>query len=333
MMIGVLVMDKNIFKNMEQAIQLIEKSNNIFIISHINPDGDNLGSSLALALSLKKINKNVMVVKNDIVPKSFTFLPGIDLIKEYNNDSDSVDLLIVLDCSDENRLGENKKLLEISKKVINIDHHISNTNFGDINIVDAKAGATGELIYHFIQEMNITLDEEMSSNIYVAISTDTGSFRYENATPETHRIAANLLETGIDKVHINSNLYENMSFTRMKLFIKSLATLETFSNGKIAVIKVTQDMLKETGSTLEDTEGIISFIRKLSAVESVCLLKELGEKDIKISLRTKNLLDASLICGKFDGGGHKRAAGCTIYNDMEEAKKLIVNSIQEATGI
>lgn len=326
-------MNKEILLNMGKAIDLIKESNNIFIASHINPDGDNIGSSLALSLALKKYNKDIRVLKSDIIPADFTFLPGINLIKEYDNKLDDIDLFITLDCGDENRLGKSKALLKKANKIINIDHHISNTNFGDINIVDSEVTATGELIYHFIKQMNIEIDQDIATNIYTAISTDSGSFKYESVSSNTHRIIADLLDKGINKADVNINLYENMSFTRMKLFIKSLTTLETFDNGKIAVVEVTQDMLEETGASLEDSEGIISFIKKLSTVEAACILKELEKEDIKISLRTKKYLDASSICNKFDGGGHKRAAGCTIYTDIKEAKRLIIKSIQESMKV
>lgn len=326
-------MNREILSNMQRAIDLIKESSNIFIASHINPDGDSIGSSLALALALKKINKNIIILKSDIVPKDFTFLPGIDLIKNYDDKLDNIDLFITLDCGDEERLGQNKVLLETTKKTINIDHHMNNTNFGDINIVDSKSAATGELVYHLIKKMNIELESDIATNIYTAISTDTGSFKYESVSSDTHRIVADLLDIGIDKTNININLYESMSFTRMKLFIKSLTTLETFNNGEIAIIEITQQMLQETGASLEDSEGIISFIRKLSTVEAACILKELEKEDIKISIRTKRYLDASSICNKFNGGGHKRAAGCTIYKNIEEAKELIVKSIQECIKV
>lgn len=322
-------MNNNLDKNIKDGIGLIERSENIFLASHINPDGDNLGSMLGLAIALQSIGKNVTILKSDIIPSDFKFLPGSNLIQKYDETQGNIDLFITLDCSDTDRLGDNKKLLEKSNCILNIDHHISNTGFGDVNIVDSTASATGELVYYVIKEMNIELTQEIATNLYTAINTDTGSFKYDSVTSVTHRIVADLLDTGFDKKMINTNLYENMSFTRMKLFIKSLTTLQTFNNDEIAIITVTQDMLKETGATLEDSEGIISFIRKLSTVEAACLLKEIDKEDIKISLRTKNYLDASKICGEFDGGGHKRAAGCTIYKTIEESQKSIVKSIQK----
>lgn len=316
-------------ESMEEAIDLIKKSNRIAIASHVNPDGDNLGSSIALTLALKKIKKNVTLLKSDIIPKDFEFLPGIDLIETKDDNLINTDLFIALDCGDPERLGDNKKIFEQTKKTINIDHHVSNTNFAHINVVDSTSAATGELIYNLIKQMNIEIDKDIATNLYTAISTDTGSFKYDSVSPDTHRIAADLLERGIDKNIINIKLYENMSFTRMKLFIKSLATLETFNDGKIAVVEVTQEMLKETEASLEDTEGIISFIRKIATVETACILKEIEKNNIKISMRTKEYMDASQICSNFEGGGHKRAAGCTINDSIENAKEIIVKSIQE----
>ena len=322
-------MNKELTLKTVEAIDLIKKSKTILIASHINPDGDNIGSCLALALALKNEDKDIMVLKSDIIPARFSFLPGIDLIKQYGNEFKDIDLFIALDCGDEYRLGDNKAILEAAKSTINIDHHISNSNFADINIVDDKAAATGELIYYFIQQMNIEFDKDIATNLYTAISTDTGSFKFESVTSNTHRIIADLLDYGIDKNSINLNLYESMTFTQMKLFIKSLSTLETFNDAEIAFIKVTQEMLRETGASFEDAEGIISFVRKIATVEVACILKELDTENIKVSLRTKKYIDASKICGKFNGGGHKRAAGCTIYNNVEEAKKLVLKEIQK----
>lgn len=322
-------MNKKAIENMKEAIDLIKKSKSITIASHINPDGDNLGSSIALALALKKINKKVTLLKSDFIPSDFKFLPGIDLIETKDDSVIDNDLFIALDCGDLERLGDNKKVFEETNKTINIDHHISNTNFALINVVDSSSSATGELVYNLIKQINIEIDKDIATNLYTAISTDTGSFKYDSVSPNTHRIIADLLDYGIDKNKINIELYESMSFIRMKLFIKSLTTLETFNHGKIATVNVTQEMLKETGASLEDTEGIISFIRKIASVEVACMIKEIEKNNVKISMRTKEYMDASHICSKFEGGGHKRAAGCTINNSIENAKKIIVNSIQE----
>lgn len=315
--------------SIENAIDLIKTNNNIFIVSHISPDGDNMGSSLALMWALEKKNKNVTVLESDLIPDDFKFLPGSDSIKPYNENLGDIDLLIALDCGDEERLGLNKELLEKSNKVLNVDHHVSNTNFGDINVVDPAASATGELVYELIKAMDIDIDKNIAENLYTAISTDTGSFKYDSTTSKTHRIVAELLDTGIDKNKININIYENMSFSKMNLLREAFRTLETFKGKRIATMEVTQKMLSETETSIEDAEGIISFIRNLDSVEVAVLLKERKEKSIKVSLRTKKDVDASKICKIFGGGGHKRAAGCTINEELNRAKELIVKAIDK----
>lgn len=327
---GVGMMNNLILENMEKAIKIIDKSKNIFIASHINPDGDNMGSMLALYLALKKSNKNVIVLKSDFIPEDFMFLPGSNSIEEYKEHLGPIDVLIALDSSDENRLGDNKSLLQQATHIINIDHHISNSMFGDINIVDAGAAATGELVYKFIKKMGIKLDLDIGTNLYTAISTDTGKFSYESVTSDTHRIIAELIEVGIDFNDINIKIYESMSLSRTQLFIEALSTLKTYKNGTIATVSVTQNMLNRTNTTMEDTEGIVSFVRKISTVEVACLLKELEETDIKISLRSKKYVDVASICECFQGGGHIRAAGCSIYSNIEDAEKKIVKKIKEA---
>ena len=325
-------MIKSIDAKIDEAIKIIEKSNNIFIASHINPDGDNIGSILALALALIKQGKTVFALESDRSPANLSFLPGFELIKRYTEDMADVDTLITVDSSDPGRLGDNRSLLNKANYVINIDHHKSNTNFGDINIVDSKAAATGELIFDFIKRLDIDMDKDIATNIYTAISTDTGSFRYGNVNSQTHEIAAKLLETGIDLTNLNTELYENMSMAKANLFIETINQLKTYENGKIAVIRITQDMLEGTATDWEDTEGIISFVRQIDSIEVACLMKEYKKKEIRVSLRSKKYADVSLICSAFDGGGHMRAAGCTIYKDIDNAESILINKIKDILG-
>lgn len=310
------------------AIEKILESRNIFIVSHVQPDGDNIGSILALGLALKKIDKNIHIIKSDTVPSDYLFLPNVDLIEDYSGDIE-IDLLISLDASDENRLGENKVLLEHSKSIINIDHHISNTNFGHINIIDSTAAATGELVYKLIKQMNIPIDKDIGTCIYTAISSDTGSFMYDNTTSITHEIASELLKLEIDKSNININLYQNRSIERTMLFIKALETLKVYFDNQVAVVKITRKMLEDSGAKIEDTEGIVSFIREMRNIEIAILLKEFSEDEIKVSIRSKRFADVAAICDKFGGGGHIRAAGCTINASIATAEELILNVVKK----
>ncbi|HAE91260.1 MAG TPA: bifunctional oligoribonuclease/PAP phosphatase NrnA, partial [Tissierella sp.] len=191
----------NIESSFDIAIEKIKESERIYIVSHVQPDGDNIGSILALWMAIKKIKDKVFILKTDDIPSDFLFLPNVNEIKEFN-DKGKIDMFIALDTSDENRLGKNKELLNKAKTIINIDHHISNTNFGHINIVDSNAAATGELVYNLIKKMNIPMDKDIASCIYTAISSDTGSFMYDNTSAQTHRIIAELIDIGIDKSNI-----------------------------------------------------------------------------------------------------------------------------------
>ncbi|MCR2042727.1 DHH family phosphoesterase [Anaerosalibacter massiliensis] len=310
----------------DEFIDLIKSSNNIYLASHVQPDGDNIGSLLALGRALEKMNKDINIVKVDSIPKNFQFLPNMHFFQEPNIDED-IDLFIALDSGDMERLGVAKEIALKSKKIVNIDHHITNNNFGDLNIVSPLASSTGEIVYHIIKEMNIDIDEDIATCIYVAISTDTGSFMYDSTTMETHLIAADLLDKNIDLNKIIVNIYQSKTLEKTKLFIKSLNTLKIFKNGKIAIVKTTQKMLNDCGASIEDAEGLVSFIRDIEGVEVACILKEIDKKEIKISLRSKKEVDVSKISLKFNGGGHKRAAGCTIYENIDDAKKIILKEI------
>ncbi|WP_312908842.1 DHH family phosphoesterase [Tissierella praeacuta] len=318
----------NIESSFDITIEKIKESERIYIVSHVQPDGDNIGSILALWMAIKKIKDKVFILKTDDIPSDFLFLPNVNEIKEFN-DEGKIDMFIALDTSDENRLGKNKELLNKAKTIINIDHHISNTNFGHINIVDSNAAATGELVYNLIKKMNIPMDKDIASCIYTAISSDTGSFMYDNTSAETHRIIAELIDIGIDKSNININLYQNKSLERTMLFIKSLETLRLYFNNNVALIKVTQDMLNKANAKMEDTEGIVSFIREIAPVEVGIILKEFKENEIKVSMRSKRFIDVSAICASFNGGGHIRAAGCTINSPMDIAEKLILDELKK----
>lgn len=322
-------MNKKFLDIMENAIKMIKKSNSIYVASHINPDGDNVGSTLALVMALKKMNKDVTPLLTGEIPSDYKFLPKIDLYEDYSGDLHPIDLFIAVDSADADRLGINKPLLDVSKNILNIDHHISNTNFGMINLVDDKASATGELIYHLIKAMGIEIDIDIATCLYTAISTDTGSFIYDNVTDQTHEIIADLIRVGIDKSDINIQLYGSRSMEKTKLFIKSLSTLKLFNDNKIAIVQVSQKMLEDTGTTLDDTEGIISFVREIESVEVACILKESEELKTKISMRSKKYINVSDIAANFNGGGHIRAAGGTIYANIKEAEPIVVNKIKE----
>lgn len=310
-------------------LRLINNSSSISIVSHINPDGDNLGSLLGFGLSLIAYGKSVDLVEPDIIPEDYRFLPGIEKLSGYGEQRENIDLLIVLDSSDPTRLGDNEHLINSAKVVVNIDHHISNSQFGDLNIIDTKASSTGEIVFIAIEKLKLPMDDKIATCIYTAISTDTGRFSYQSVTQETHRIAAKLYELGIDGYDINRNLYQNRSLKRTRLFAIALSEMKLLFDGRVAVVTVTQKMLEDSGASMEDTEGIVEFLRDTDSVEAACLLKEIKTEVVKASIRTKETIDANAICSAFGGGGHIRASGCTLNADTTEAEKLVVDEISK----
>lgn len=322
-------MTNSLNKLIDLAAEAIKEANIIYMASHVQPDGDNIGSLLGLGIALKKIGKDVKLIETDKVPKDYKFLPRIELIKEYETPN-TFDLFIALDCSDKDRLGLGKEFAEKAQCIINIDHHITNTNFGDINIVDDSAAATGELVYRFIERMGIEIDKDIATCLYTAISTDTGSFMFSNTTYNTHLIVAKLLQKNIDINKININLYQKRSLEKTKLLIATLNNMELYLDGKVALVTVTHELLEANNATLEDTEGIISFVRSIDTVELACLLKEVDQTETKISMRSKEFINVAQVCTNLGGGGHERAAGCTIYKGVKEAKQIILEEIKLA---
>lgn len=321
---------KNKFENvMDDVIELIMDSKHIYIASHVNPDGDNIGSTLALTLALKKLKKDVIPLTVGDIPSNLKFLPELYLYSDRSDDINPIDLFIALDSGDIDRLGNNIPLLNNAKNIINIDHHISNSNFGTINLVDKEASSTGEIIFKLIKKMGIELDTDIATCLYTAISTDTGSFIYDNVTEETHEIAAELIKIGFDKKNVNIQLYSSRSIEKTNLFIDVLSTLRLYEDNKIAVIKVTQEMLKESDAIMDDSEGIVSFVTEIEPVEVACILKESKDSSIKISIRSKRYINVAEIASYFNGGGHIRAAGCTINENIQDAETIIVNKIKE----
>ncbi len=301
----------------------------IYIVSHIHPDGDSIGSLLGLGLALKNnFTKNVNLVKIDDVPNNFDFLPGIESLKSLEIDC-KPDLLITLDCGDIDRLGINRNLIENSNYVINIDHHISNSYYGNLNIVDLEASSTGEIIYELLKCMNIKITKNIATCLYLAISSDTGSFKYDNTTPKTHLIASDLLNTGIDKNEIITNIYQSKPLTKTKLFIKAISSLELYYGNKLAVVEVSKKIINETKSSFEDSSGIVEFIRDVDGVEVACVFKEINKNEIKISLRSKKYVNVAKFAENYSGGGHKKASGCTIKSSLQNAKQEIIKEMHK----
>lgn len=309
----------------------IDEAKSIAIASHLNPDGDNLGSLNALYGLLKNIGKKTTFILNDEIPSSFLFLPYIDKFTSPQDlENESFDLFIALDCGDLNRLGDEvKQYFLLSKKTINIDHHNSNDYFADINIVDINATATCEVLFSIFKELKYNLDKEIATSLYTGISTDTGSFKYDSVRPQTFKFASKLLEYGIDFRTINISLYQTRSKEKTDLLVKALNSIKYYNDNKIALVRVTIDDFEKTGAKKLDSDGIVEFVRDIEGVEVAVLLKE-KENSIRLSMRSKSFINCTEVASKFNGGGHIRAAGGTFnHNDLDKAEKDVVSAIME----
>lgn len=316
--------------SLREAVDKIKKSNSICLISHINPDGDSIGSLLGLGIALSHFkDKKITLAKVDEVPKKYRFLPQIDHLQKVD-ENEVFDLVITLDCSDLYRLGPWKYIADSTDFIINIDHHKSNDYFGNINIIDANMSSTGELVYYLLKEMNLDINTEIATSLYVSISTDTGSFKYDNTSPSTHEVTAELLKMGIDINRITTEVYQSKSLVKTKLLVRSLSDMEMHLDNKIGIATVTKDMIEECNATIQDVDGIIEAIRDIDGVEVACILKEVNQEEMKVGFRSKRDIDVARIAETFKGGGHKKASGCTVYKRMEEAKKEVIDEIIKA---
>lgn len=312
-----------------RIIDAIKDAENIAILPHVSADGDALGSSLALALALDKVGKNSKIYIEEEIASTYGFLPTKDYVEVYPNNKQSYDLVIAIDTGDLERLGKRVDIFNSATNTVNIDHHTTNTGFAALNHVEPAAAAVGEMIYPLIKMMGVSLDENIATCLYVAIATDTGGFRYSNTTPLTHQITADLISNGANVSMISQLVFETIPFKKLKLMGLAIDSIEIFEDGKVAFITITNDMLKKAGADDEDSDGLVNIARNINGVEVAVLIKERGCNEFKINFRSQSYVDVSAIANKYSGGGHKKAAGCTVRGNMDEIKLMINRDIRE----
>jgi phosphoesterase RecJ-like protein len=310
----------------KKAFEWIKKAQDIVLISHINPDGDALGSVLAMYHVLKRMNKNVTAVNTTkALPKILDFLPGYSEIKSVM--PEKFDLIISFDSGNFYRLGiEDKK----DAKIINIDHHDSNTAYGDLNIIEPRAVSSSVIAFEFFKRNSLPIPKESALCIYVGIVTDTGFFKYEDVNKNVFLTAAELVDLGVDPHYVGKMLNEREPLSKLKLAAKILDTLDVFLDGKVAVLRLTQKMLKDAGATVDQAENIANMARNMATVEVGILLREEPDGRTKVSLRSKNYVDVSKIAIDFGGGGHKRAAGFkSDIKDYKIVREKLLNALKK----
>lgn len=306
------------------AVRFIRAHDDILLISHVSPDGDTLGSSLALYAAILQLGKRAQIVCEDSVPQIYRFLPNAGQVTLPQN-ARPVDAVISVDCADLARTGNSQPLFDNARFTLNIDHHGTNDNYAMDNYVQ-KAGATGELVYSMLNCLKVSLTKDIAGCLYAALTTDTGNFSYSNTTPDTLRIAAELLETGIDLPYLNRALFRTVPFHKMRLHGLAIMKTELYEHGRIGLAMLTRGDLLDCGATGEDSEGIIDSIRDIDTVEIAALLRESEDGSVRVSLRGKTAADVSRIAVAFGGGGHRLAAGCTMNLPIGQAAERILSA-------
>lgn len=319
--------------SLEKVVAQIKRNKRFLITAHINLEGDALGSQLALRALLQDLGKRAEIIVSDKVPREYNFLPGIKTIRGIKEIKDfCFGVLIVLDCSDLSRCKEVIRAFPSEGLVINIDHHISNTKFGDINWIDAKASSACEMVYQLYQRLGIAFDKKKALWLYTGLLTDTGSFRYPNTTSVTHAIARELMRYDIGSDKIYKNIYENLKYTDLQLLNKIFLTIKQDATGKIIWFEIKRSVLKKNKINFDLTDQVLNFGRLLQKAEVIVLFKEVLSrgKEVRVNLRSNGKIDVNKIANLFGGGGHKNASGCTLQGSIRQVRGSVLDKVREA---
>jgi phosphoesterase RecJ-like protein len=307
----------------DELIQFIAREKKFFVATHINPEGDALGSALAMAMALESMGKEAIVYDRDPVPESYRFLPGHE---RFTTSLQSLTFygppLILLDCNEPGRAGIDSVSVPFSAVV---DHHETEKEFGQIRWIEPRAAATGVMVYALLKKLGVQITGDMAMNLYTAIAIDTGTFRYSNVTSDVLRAAAELVDAGADPAAIAEGLYETWSRGRFTLLIGVLNTLE-ITDG-LAITVVTKEMFTRTGTSAEDTENFANFPRMMKESEVSAFFRE-TEDGWKVSLRSRGSVNVAQIAGGFRGGGHRNAAGYSVKGDLKKAKESLIEAVK-----
>ena len=315
---------------MIEAIAKELRDNKRFLLTtHINPDGDAIGSLGALALVLEDLGKQVVAYCHDEIPEFLRFLPYSDRIVREILSANRFDVAVVLDCGELDRIGNAAGVLQRVEKIIHIDHHSSSDDFGQLNLVRPECSSTAEILYEVFQAIPVSLNVEAAENIYTAILTDTGSFRFANTTARALVIAAEMVALGVAPDKIASEVYDSMSPERLRLLALSLNTLTLRANGRLATMLVSQRMLDETNTTVMDTDGFVNYPRGVDTVEMAIFFREMDSGKVNVSLRSRGRLNVAEFARSYQGGGHHNAAAFRAEGSFKELVDEVVAAAEE----
>ncbi len=311
----------------QRIVDAVRARRRFVLSSHSRPDGDSIGSQLAMAYALQAMGKEATVVNADAAAPPLMAFPGVRDIRIAPAVDGEFDAAIIMECGDLQRTGVSG--LE-HFYVINIDHHPGNSGFGQINWFDAGAAACAEMVYDLVRALGVPLSKEIATHVYLAILTDTGSFHYSGISPRTFDICRECVEAGVDPVLVARTVYDSNNMGRLKLFGAVLGVMQINATGHIAIVHVDHEMVRAAGGTYEDTEGLVNLPLTVKEIEAVVFFKQEKGDEYRVSLRSKGNIDIGSIAKEFGGGGHRNAAGCTITGEIEQLRKTFVEKIERA---
>jgi len=315
------------FKTVLSAIRSHQK---FLVTTHHNPDADALSSALVMAMFLKSLGKQAIVLNEDACPEWLKFLPGASMFKKVGPKIKADhDAAIVLDCGDLKRSGGVAKYIQDSKLLINIDHHVTNDRFGTINVVDAKASSTCEMVFDLLKEAGYKLNKNAAMLLYAGIMTDTGSFRYENTSAHSHAVVEKLMAFKFSAARMYDRLYIGIPVKDMKIFTDVIHKAQLLNGNKVYCVSLSKSVVARFSKSFDLKEKIFTFLRSIEGIEVVVILTEMSPKEIRVNLRSQNDFDVASLAQQFDGGGHRKAAGCKIYEPLAQAQKTICKAISK----
>ncbi|MCD4813145.1 bifunctional oligoribonuclease/PAP phosphatase NrnA [bacterium] len=312
----------------EKAVEIIGACQDFVLTTHLNPDGDGLGSESALLMALTGMGKKVTVVNVHPTPELYHYLPEREQFQVTSQHTQHHEVAIFLECPDEKRSGGVIAVPSGADHIINIDHHVFNSRYGTVNLIDPTAAAAGEQVWDLICALNCSRNQRMAIGLYTAIATDTGHFKYAGVTQQTHRIIGELIALGVQPGYMNEQLYERVPAPSLSLLARGLCGVKYNAKKNVGWFSITQDMLKETGTNANQTENFVNYVRAVDGVEVAVFFMETKEGKVKLSFRSRGAVDVSTIALTFGGGGHQRAAGALMPGPLESAEHKVIAEVE-----
>jgi len=320
--------------SLKKVVEIIKRNKRFLITAHTSLEGDALGSELAFACLVRALGKIAVIVNDDKVPQGYEFLPGLNSVKRYSSSFKDInfDVFVLLDCSDLKRSGDVYKLNIGGKPVLNIDHHISNAQFGEVNWVEPNVSSAAEMVYKLFKAMRVAINKDAAVSLYAGMLTDTGSFRYSTTSSFTHQAVADLMRQGINVVEIYRSIYEDKPFHDMKLLAGILGGIKRTSNGKIAWVELEKGISHNKSISFDLSERILSFVRAIKGVEVAVLFKKMEGRtnEIRVNFRSQGKVDVNKVAKFFGGGGHKTASGCTVKGTLAQVRRKVLAKVKES---